>query len=729
MRKNFFLMSSVLAVFLMAVLLGGCGSSKKEGAADPTATPSLVSNDTCTNSCHAGSVDPVTGQSIVASWNASVHKQEGVECQGCHGAGSQHYGVGPLPYPNPDPKRCGTCHSAIFTAYSGSRHAEGEIESGKLCNRCHTHNGAILSDQSGYTGDANFLKNYSTTIAPPRMTEEEAGHIRCTTCHFTHQTDQLRTVYTMNGATKVAWQPSTFVGSVNASTNAQYQLCTSCHSYINPNGTLVASGTTASGTSPFYHNTRWYRMIASTHWDNPATGTTAAGTTVEGYVLRTNGPNAANPCFDCHGHEAKTGTRQDETPPRPSTAWTDWAKSAHAGKLLYLKYSTAAKAPNRTTTQVDKVVATGTNDTYGIGWTHYNWDDNASRGSCQRCHTATGASNFMKNPSGYNAANNDFSHLANWAASGGSPQQEILYCWGCHSNAAAGVLYQPGALSFTYTNGATVTYPDVKGSNVCMSCHTGRETGDSIKNDPDADGTRSFINSHYLAAGGQLFGTTGYEYDGAYGNRSYTNPAYFQHDKIGLASAPGTGVNGPCVGCHMSTPNKHLFLPVAKNESTGAITAILSTVCVVCHSGQYALTPASLTTEEEDYQASLDALKAALASKGIYFYNAHPYFYTAPYVVGGTNTAYTTWATPYGYGTNGVNWKNTMGAAFNANLLIHDPGGYVHNRIYSKRLIWDSIDWIDNGILDNSTPTTLPTLGLSAGTLAEAQAYLGTTRP
>ena len=49
-----------------------------------------------------------------------------------------------------------------------------------------------------------------------------------------------------------------------------------------------------------------------------------------------------------------------------------------------------------------------------------------------------------------------------------------------------------------------------------MACHTGRETGDSIKNDPDATtGVRSFINSHYLAAGGQLFGTTGYEYAGS----------------------------------------------------------------------------------------------------------------------------------------------------------------------------------------------------------------------
>ncbi len=228
------------------------------------------------------------------------------------------------------------------------------------------------------------------------------------------------------------------------------------------------------------------------------------------------------------------------------------------------------------------------------------------------------SSNFLTNPATYDYKKNDFSHLAGWVpASAGkattpSPQQEVLYCWGCHSNAGTGALRNPGALTFTYTNKATVTYPDISGSNVCMACHTGRETGDSIKNDPDADGIRSFLNSHYLAAGGQLFGTTGYEYAGL----SYANPSFFAHDKIGSSAAPGTGSNGPCAGCHMSTPNSHSFTNVTK-DAAGAITAITSTACAACHTGNFTLTPAKLTEEDEEYKAAIAASRAVMASKGL----------------------------------------------------------------------------------------------------------------
>ena len=171
----------------------------------------------------------------------------------------------------------------------------------------------------------------------------------------------------------------------------------------------------------------------------------------------------------------------------------------------------------------------------------------------------------------------------------------------------------------------------------------------------------------------------------------------------------------------MKSSTGHLFLPVTK-DNTGAITAITSTSCVTCHPS---LTPADLTTEEEEYAAALEGAKAALAAKGIHFGEAYPYFHTAPYVAGGSNTGYTTWAANYGVSK----WKDTMGAAFNANLLIHDPGGYAHNRFYAKRLLWDSIDFIDDGILNNSVPATLAAVLPVGTTRTDAQAYLGTARP
>ena len=724
-RKCLSLAASLLFMGLLA--LNGCGSSSsKEGVAEGI---SKVSETACTT-CHSATLEKLTGAPVVANYIASIHNLKQVGCQDCHGPGGSHNGVGPIPYPDPtspkDPAKaqCYNCHSDK-ASYALSKHAAGEEEFGQKCNRCHTHQGAVLASASGFTGDKAVMD--ALVGAPAELKADEGEHIKCNTCHETHKPNELRTV--------VNWDPNRN-GKMD-----QFDLCTSCHTYYKGDDakTIVTSGTGTYSTSAFYHNTAWYRVLASTHWDNPATGVGLSSTTIEGYVIRTT---SANPCFDCHGHEFKTNTsnliRNDQgkyvlnTSLEP-TIYTDWAKSAHAGKLLLQKYAAqenyknADGSYNRSTAMTDGVMAAGVTGETGAAWEHYDWDA-SSRQDCQRCHTATGAANFLSNPSGYNPAKNDFRHLSGWTGTlnpdgtfsniTSSPQNELLYCWGCHSNAAKGVLRNPGALSFTYSNGATATYPNVSGSNVCLACHTGRETGDSIKNSTDSDGILSFINSHYLAAGGQLYGTTGYEYEG----KDYANPAYFKHDKIGSADAPGTGTNGPCVGCHMTTPNSHLFTNVTKNDQ-GVITAITSTACATCHTGNYALTPEKLTEEEEGYQAALEAAKAVMASKGIYYSATYPYWYNGP---NGTGGAYTNWAQLYGL----ANWKNVMGAAFNINLLIRDPGGYAHNRYYVKRLLWDSIDFITNGTLgDLDMTSTIDGLSISDELKAKAKTYLGTQRP
>ena len=59
--------------------------------------------------------------------------------------------------------------------------------------------------------------------------------------------------------------------------------------------------------------------------------------------------------------------------------------------------------------------------------------------------------------------------------------------------------------------------------------------------------------------------------------------------------------------------------------------------------------------------------------------------------------------------TGATTGKNNMGAAFNFNLLEHDPGAYAHNRYYVKRLIYDSIDWLDDNQMNYSVGVTLST--------------------
>jgi hypothetical protein len=57
--------------------------------------------------------------------------------------------------------------------------------------------------------------------------------------------------------------------------------------------------------------------------------------------------------------------------------------------------------------------------------------------------------------------------------------------------------------------------------------------------------------------------------------------------------------------------------------------------------------------------------------------------------------------------TGSTTGKNNMGAAFNFNLLEHDPGAYAHNRYYVKRLIYDSLDWLDDNLMNYSVGKTL----------------------
>ena len=691
----------------MLLLISGCGSSgNKEG--DTAAAPTVLSEKTCVT-CHSASVETLTGYPIVANYMTSIHNLKSVGCQDCHGAGGGHNGIGPIPYPSPGYAQCKSCHDgttgaatsyALATAYSTSKHALAATEDGEEeCNRCHTHQGAVLSAISNYTGDGDFI---AAMVGAPGVIAN-AEPIKCNTCHDTHKP---ATAAGMNLRVDSAWFPSMTVGAAVPSANAQFRLCTQCHGYTTAAGKLMGSGTAASGTALVgHHETSWYRVIGTTHYDNPATvaGLATAASVIEGYVLR---QNSTNPCFDCHGHEANTGTRSGWT--TTPTIYTDWAQSAHAGNLLTAKYAAADANPvtgtrgttTYTTTgkaQVDAVMAAGSNGVDNV-WAHYPWNNTSSRGACQKCHTATGLSNYLNSPTTYVAAGtgNDFSHLSGWTAAAGSPQAELLYCWGCHSDAANGVLRNPGAVTTTATyKGAAITLPDGGKSNGCYTCHGGY--GDIM-------GARSSrFMAHHASAATTLFAAVtkvGYQYAGL----SYSNPSYFAHDTIGISTG-----DGPCVSCHMKSSNSHSFGVVTK--TAGVITAIKTqATCDGCHTSAHGLmTAAKLEEESEGYQQAGTILLAYVANTITNYLG-----------VAITSANYATVA------------EGAYGAFQNSKLISDEPGGFAHNRYYVKRLIFDSIDWMDNGALNGTitiNATTYPIAAEWFGAPAGTTGNYTATRP
>ena len=678
----------LVCVLFLSTFLIGCGSSSnKEGTVGNVAK---VSETACVT-CHSTSLERLTGDAVVGKYITSIHNRNTIGCQDCHGGGAQHNGVGPIPYPSPNYVQCGTCHDsdALVTKYAASKHLGVQIENeaDEPCQRCHTHQGAVLAAKFGFTGDGDVMA--AMVNAPGLITNPEP--IKCNTCHETHDTGTLRI--------DAGWDPSSSVGSVVSSTNEQYRLCTQCHGFINPAGELMGSGTTTSGTALVgHHETSWYRIIGVTHYDDPATEE------IEGYNVRTTG---SDPCFDCHGHEARTNTGNltrnaagkyvIDTTVDP-TIYTDWAKSGHAGGILEAKYAAQDAYPkkgdgsyDRSTGMTDAVMAAGADAT----WNADPWSDPA-QADCQRCHTATGAKNYLSSQATYTSSLNVYSSLT-------GSQHEVLYCWACHSNAGAGTLRTPGAyntataevLSYYSYTGAAITFPDVNGSNVCVPCHAGRRNKVYIET-----GTRSTSpRAHHLSAAATLFSEKShilYEYDlDGDGNfaEHYKNVAYFEHDKIGTADAPGTGSNGPCVACHMAG-SSHTYSAVTKSGST--ITAINNqALCNVCHTGAYVMSPAKLEEESEGALQAQAVLRTLVTGSGNY---------TAAIISSSTPTI------------------NDYGALQSSRYMDdgYETGAFAHNRYYVKRIFFDSIDWLDNATFDG-------TIYIDVTTYPKAAAWFGNT--
>ena len=239
--RHFF---ATLALSLLATAFSGCGSGNKEGAVAPLVK---VGDSKCIQ-CHSSVTEALTGESIVAQYErTSPHNSPGLGCESCHGSGAMHNGVGPIPFPQPDANRCATCHNGrtapatnANTAFDTSNHVEGTpSHTAGLCIRCHTNEGAVLSNISGFTGDSVVLQN--PAYGPPVVTIPLTG-FQCETCH--EHGGGLRGVKGRDAAGNlVLYDPA-----INRSTN-QFDLCTSCHNMYNYNQTkVIYSGTAASST-------------------------------------------------------------------------------------------------------------------------------------------------------------------------------------------------------------------------------------------------------------------------------------------------------------------------------------------------------------------------------------------------------------------------------------------------------------------------------------------------
>lgn len=364
-----------------------------------------------------------------------------------------------------------------------------------------------------------------------------------------------------------------------------------------------------------------------------------------GYVTSQN----TNKCRSCHNpHNNTKALKQNQ----------EWGQSGHANK-------------------------------HDAPWIHYDFK---ARTPCNRCHTTTGYIKFV--------TTGDFQA---WAAANSSDKtKEVLRCDGCHQDyswkrravAAVKVVYTP-------SDGSSSQLADYGDANICINCHSGLESGIEIVQASSIATNFGSFNSHYLAAAGFLFRKVGYLY---YPAANYA----INNNHFGIGGS-GPGASGPCVECHMgnsaaSLPDpSHKFLPVLRDANNLIISIDAASLCSTCHfsgSGLIVISataadPTSIATlqaRSNAFDAAVAELKTALQNKGIFYQpDFYPYFFKDASSNHSSSNYFTAWPD-----------KETLGVAFNLNAIFRTPGSYAHNHRYAYELIYDSLDWLDDGALNNS---------------------------
>lgn len=437
-------------------------------------------------------------------------------------------------------------------------------------------------------------------------------------------------------------------------------------------------------------------------------------------------PVASGTCADCHGskHPARTNSAYLPT--------------------LDTKCNLCHQSHNTSRFQQDiDFAVSGHGDKTAEAWAHYDF---STRDSCNACHT----------PEGFRQAiDTDWATTTATDAVKAGGAYVALDCKACHVGNSIDETLGVRQLSGGYTAGmggygssakATIQFPDVGDSNICIPCHAGRENGGSII--ASATAGSSFKNPHYLAAAAVFYGKGGFRYYGEDGrtgtpavtvDRTSTGegtyngnvPAYsseygvirdgiivtntvvplgatltgenanWNHGKIGMNNYRNSGTKGQCVACHIGPTRTHSFDAYEVAKSTWA-DPNTPNGCFGCHGGEDMKEVAEFE-EKPVFDRLMAFFKWNLEQNGIYYNDSkNPYFFTDATAT----TNFTNWDVK-GVGT----FQKTMGAAHNFKLIAAEKGAHVHNRGYMRHLIFDSIQYLQFGAATYSNTKFYGTTG------------------
>ena len=723
----------VVPVFALAALLAGCWGSDKSTSLEVTVAtqPARVGSSQCTNTCHAATLD-ILGQPISVTWSAAFHTTgSNVQCEDCHGGGGNHWGVGPIPYPNPSGPTCNVCHG--FTGFAATAH--GNPDSLPAANFFQ----AVVGDGSGQAEGNGIPLVKADNTTPVTIGE----HIEeCSRCHNPNQRFE-------HGTGNVLVKPNPDALPTPSVT------CGSCH-----NGhDTYKEATIAQRTTPMkYPNFRPYFVD-----NNPASATFGAqvnsgdpnGASVTASIYQPNGAvtpgtgvvdytrvvganNEINPerlCASCHTKGKYKYTKfntsgSDVSDTHQTNVFSQYRESGHGdrtgppfGEFSANPgfYNAAFDNSHRTAYPID--MALSTFSTAGPANTTRNAGNNNF--ACFKCHNGLTSPAYQDNVQGTSAAPVVFGDVTVTCLTCHDPHTDVT---GQTKNTRKPVIMSEYSLRGGYSASAVakVTFsgnvfmdntpvPSTTGNaTICVFCHQGRESGLTLfKIRLAADNTLagSFLNEHYLGTGAMLWARNAYEYGGKLYGQNTAHQAT------------------NCIGCHM--PEN----PGGRDDIGGhswrifseADNVVNNTSCNVaaCHNGRAPGTRAGLFAFRDsvydptnDYDGNgvvegipeeIEGLETLLISlldnNAITFSDTtYPYFFQK-----GTTNSFSAWTLP------------TLKAAFNLQYVIKglpsgasqigqpNPSAATHNHRYNIELLVDSYTDLYNNTVNPNTALPLPT--------------------
>jgi len=316
---------------------------------------------------------------------------------------------------------------------------------------------------------------------------------------------------------------------------------------------------------------------------------------------------------------------------------------------------------------------------------------------CVKCHTAQGLPTFVHNGGSVvvtGTGSTVITGVANLPTSNG------FMCTTCHDE--ANFPNRLAIASVTFPSGKTVSLggKDADGkfvaddSNICISCHQGRESTTSMNNalkgkDADTvDAKISFKNIHYLGAGATLFGGDvqgAYQYEGKeYVGQNVAHPLNKCKDCHDVhALEPKLEA---CAGCHGSAKPEDIRFNTDTTDwdGDGNVTEGMA--------GEIQTLSDALYTEIQKYAEGN-------SQPILYDTTSYPYFFVDADKDGKPDTND---AGPVAY--NG-NWTpKLVEAAYNYQYVNKDPGVFVHNPKYVLQFLIDSIEDLGGDVSKYTRP-------------------------